>query len=782
MFRILGQLVTQRPWLVCFAWIALGLSLALMAPSWDSRAQDDDIRFLPARCDSVRGYHLLAEAFPQDIFASKVVLVIERADSDLTAADRDFVENLGHAISALGQAEPKLQLKNVLSPADPLIGSRLMSEDRRCALIQVSLGTPYLALRTVATVERVEALARQVLAEQGPEGLQLAVTGPAGVGRDLVKTTTSSLDATTVATLLLVVAILLFVYRAPALALVPLVSIAACVWVVLSSLALCTLIPGFYLVNITAVFAVVMLYGAGTDYCLFLISRYREELARGTRPATALARAVVNVGGALTASAATVVCGLGMMATAEFAKVRTGGPAIGLSLIVALAAALTLTPALLQILGTAAFWPVGAPQPEADGRPRRTLWTRLARVVVRRPLTVGLVAVLVLIPLAILGFQVRPSYRATAELSSRATSVRGLEALKRHFTPGEVGPITLLLVSPQEWDGDEGRSLIRILSATLSGMDNVAEVRSLTQPLGKPLPVSAPQLPGMLSVFLNKLCDPARAAARAHYTATLSSASPPKYVTRLDVVLRSDPFDPVSMKTLELIQGWLGETLPAETDTAAPTSLFCYGITVSARDMAQTTEADRLRLNTLVLIGIFLILLLLVRKVWLAGFLLGTVLLSYYTTLGATTIFATLCHGRPLYEVDWRVPFFLFVTLVAVGEDYNILLISRALYERKRHGAVKAMRRALGQTGGTITSCGLIMAGTCATLMLSGLSTLVQIGFALMVGVLLDTFIVRPLLVPSLTLWMWQREEEETVVEKSRRRIIPIARIYRAAG
>lgn len=781
MFRYLGRLVTQQPWLVCATWLVLGVGLTLLAPSWESSAQDDDIRFLPARCDSVRGYHRLAEAFPQDIFASKLVLVVERSNAELTDADREFVEHLGHVVNDLAHAEPKLQLKSVVTPADPLIGSRLVSADGKCALVQVSLGTPYLAMQTVATVERIQSRLQEEFTQRAPGGLNLALTGAAGVGRDLVKTATSSLDLTTIATVLLVIAILLWVYRAPALAIIPLVSIAVCVWIVLSSLALCTLIPGFYLVSITAVFAVVMLYGAGTDYCLFLISRYREELARGKTPTKALASAVGNVGGALTASAATVVCGLGMMATAEFAKVRTGGPAIGLSLIIALAASLTLTPALLQILGKAAFWPCPLPQPESKEQRQRSLWSRLAVLVVRRPLTVGLVGVLLLIPLAILGFQVRPSYRATAELSNRATSVRGLESLKRHFTPGEVGPITVLLTAPREWDTVEGRSLVRVLSATLAELDNVAEVRSLTQPLGTPLQ-PAPVATDFLSSLFKKLGEPVRAAARTHYTARLDGDAP-REVTRLDVVLRTDPFDPESVRTLEFLQAWLADRLPAEAADMGGVELHTYGITVSARDLAQVTEADRLRLNTLVLIGIFLILLALVRKLWLAAFLLGTVLLSYYTTLGATTLFATWYHGRPLLEVDWRVPFFLFVTLVAVGEDYNILLISRALDERKRHPAKKAMRRALARTGGTITSCGLIMAGTCATLMLSGLSTLVQMGFALMVGVLLDTFIVRPLLVPALTLWMWQREEADAAVEKPTAvRKIPLEQVYRGAA
>jgi uncharacterized membrane protein YdfJ with MMPL/SSD domain len=162
-----------------------------------------------------------------------------------------------------------------------------------------------------------------------------------------------------------------------------------------------------------------------------------------------------------------------------------------------------------------------------------------------------------------------------------------------------------------------------------------------------------------------------------------------------------------------------------------------------------------MRVNCLVLAAILGILLMLVRRVWLACYLLVTVLASYYAALGATLLFGYFWTGQFLTQVDWRVPFFLFTILVAVGEDYNILLMSRALEERKRHGPIEGMRRALSKTGGAITSCGLIMAGTFATLMLAGLNTLIQIGFALAFGVLVDTFIVRPFLVPTCAMLMW---------------------------
>jgi RND superfamily putative drug exporter len=337
--------------------------------------------------------------------------------------------------------------------------------------------------------------------------------------------------------------------------------------------------------------------------------------------------------------------------------------------------------------------------------------------------------------------------------------------------------VTILLASDTDWNGPAGRELIAHLSQVVGHLENVAEVRSLTQPLGRPMPeVSIGLEPASAGLFgglvrsvrqdIDDGMEKARQAARAHYVAPIDGSGRPRSVTRLDVVMQSDPFDARSQETLALIQTWLRHQLPLAAQSVGPVEAECYGVTVMAQDLAQVTEADRTRVDWLVLSGIFVILLALVRRPWLAAYLLVTVLLSYYATLGVTTLVATAWSGRPLGEVDWRVPFFLFTILVAVGEDYNILLMTRVLQETGRHGADEGIRRALARTGGTITSCGLIMAGTFATLMLAGLNTLVQIGFALAFGVLLDTFVVRPFLVPAYTVVFWrQRKRSKTVAE-----------------
>jgi putative drug exporter of the RND superfamily len=774
MFHPIGRFAASHPWLVCTTWLIAGLGLTLLAPNWDSRIQDDDIRFLPQRCLSVRGYQLMQQAFPEDVFASRLVFSLERQQECLRPADMALVRDMVGDLERLRKDAPELKIGKAVSCLDGLIGGRLTSSDKHCTLIQVPLGTPFLALQTTAAVDRARAVLRARLENAGPDAPQLFATGSAGIGRDLVTAAGESLDGTTLATVLLVLVVLLLVYRAPLLALVPLATIALSVWVSMNLLALMTLLPGVHLVNISKVFAIVILYGAGTDYCLFLISRYREELSAGQPIPSALGLSVGAVGGALAASAGTVMCGLGLMGTAEFAKVRYAGPAIALSLGVALVASLTVTPALLRLLGKKVFWPGNAPRRLRKGRGpalerESVLWGTLSHMVARRPIAIWCLAVLVLLPFALLGLNVRPNYRATGELSPTSDSVLGLTAIQRHYPVGETGPLTVLLTSSTDWTTPTGQAEIDHLSRGFRGLPGVAEVRSLTQPLGTPVPnlfVNRPGGPGSFGDVFQK----ARETALSHYVSTASIEGQSRHVTRIDLVLNSDPFDPASVATLNLLERWVGEELPVLAKVKdVHTEIF--GVTANAHDLAQVTESDRARVNVLILAGILLILLVLVRRPGFALYLLATVLFSYFATLGATRLAGVLWTGHMLNEVDWRLPFFLFTILVAVGEDYNILLVTRALEERTKHGDREGMRRALARTGGTITSCGLIMAGTFATLMFASLNTLKQIGFALAFGVLVDTFIVRPFLVPAFAMVFWKdnqpmKEEEDGVLRQ----------------
>jgi RND superfamily putative drug exporter len=545
----------------------------------------------------------------------------------------------------------------------------------------------------------------------------------------------------------------------------------------------------FQVINVTQVFVVVVLFGAGTDYCLFLIARYREELARGRTREAALHEAITQVGGALVASAGTVIIGLGMLYFSTFAKIQYTGPAIALSLAIALMASLTLAPVLLHWLRNAVFWPFKAPHheagrdPEAEGlaqAPALGLWTWVANKVVQYPAQILTVSLLALAPLAIYGMGTHPNYSQTADLRPTEPSIVGTRVVQKYFAAGELGPSTILIAHPDlDFRSEEGLRAMEAYAKQVALVPNVAEVRAVSRPLGKPLgSIAATPAPANESFLqrLNRLrLDTQRNAAMA----ALRAGADPRYVStspvhpedrnhiaRVEVIFRTDPFTPESMRTLERVhQLTLDQTRPGKP-LAGATAVGLGGSTAMVNDLATVTTRDERQMYVLVTLGVYAILVLLLRRPGICLYLIFTVVLSYLASLGLTElVFKSLHTGpEPWGGLDWKVGFFLFVILVAVGEDYNIFLMARVIEEERRHGTIEGTRLAVAHTGGIISSCGLIMAGTFGSMLTGTLTSLQELGFALGMGVLLDTFIVRPVLVPAFVV-LWHRLRPNTALE-----------------
>ena len=597
-----------------------------------------------------------------------------------------------------------------------------------------------------------------------PSGLELALTGSAVVGHDTNRAANESIKNTTNTTVALVVLILLVVYRSPLLAMVPLVTIALSVFVSLRLIALLTTVPGlgFQVINITQVFVVVVLFGAGTDYCLFLIARYSEELARGRLRIDALREAIKQVGAALIASAGTVIVGLGMLYFSSFAKVRYTGPTIALSLAVSLIAALTLAPAILACLGGAIFWPFRAPHhvkgadretESLDALPMKGFWVGVADLVVKYPLAILLVCLAVIGPLAVVGARTKSNHSQLADLDPDRLSVVGANVVRRYFDVGELSPAIALIDNPRlDFRSATGRDAIDNVTKRLLAIDNVADVRSLTSPLGKFNPTAASQ--GILGGLTNRAVG---AAAESRYVGTRPTReSDRNHITRLDVVFKADPFSAESLATLERVDETLHSASAVGQPLEGTSAIGFAGSTAAVSDLKRVTTSDEHKMYFLVTLGVYTILVILLRRPGICLYLIATVVLGYLASLGITDlVFRALHRGdTPWNGLDWTVGFFLFVILVAVGEDYNILLMTRVMEEERKHGTTEGTRRAVAHTGGIISSCGLIMAGTFGSMLTGSLTSLRELGFALGLGILLDTFLVRPILVPAFVVLM----------------------------
>jgi RND superfamily putative drug exporter len=286
-----------------------------------------------------------------------------------------------------------------------------------------------------------------------------------------------------------------------------------------------------------------------------------------------------------------------------------------------------------------------------------------------------------------------------------------------------------------DFDSAEGIDAIRKLTGSLY-LDGVESVRSLVAPVGE-------KPKGGTSGLLKQN----HRIARELYLSEEPSLQ--GHVTRLELVLGYDPFSLEATEILQRVDEEL-KTIQAKNESYWADTRFVFaGTTAAIRDLREVTSSDNVRIRRLVVLAVFIILLILLKRPAVCFYLILSVLFSYYVTIGATQLWFQWAYGDTYEGLDWKVPLFLFVILVAIGQDYNIYLVTRVFEEQKEHGLFGGLRQAIVRTGGIITSCGVIMAGTFFSMTTGSLRGIAELGFALTLGVLLDTFIVRPILVPA---------------------------------
>jgi RND superfamily putative drug exporter len=327
--------------------------------------------------------------------------------------------------------------------------------------------------------------------------------------------------------------------------------------------------------------------------------------------------------------------------------------------------------------------------------------------------------------------------------------------LRRHFAAGDMSPITILAQQPQgDFESRSGTKRIAELTKLLYNTSGIESVRSLAEPLG--------DKPGALR--LAKL-----AVLRHPRTKALYLAQSPELagkVTRFDVISHYDPFSLDAIDLLDRIDARLQKLVDDETSEWHGTNFVYAGTTAGVRDLRAVTLSDQSLIQRLVVIAVLGVLIVILRRPLLCAYLILTVLFSYLVTIGATElVFASFYE--PFTGLDWKVPIFLFVILTAVGEDYNIYLVTRVFEEQRERGLLEGLRVAVVRTGGIITSCGVIMAGTFVSMMFGSLRGILELGFALSLGVLLDTLVVRPVLVPAFLalVYQWRQLRPQPALE-----------------
>jgi RND superfamily putative drug exporter len=810
MYRFLGNSIIRLWPAILLGWVIALVALKLSAPNWQDVIEEGEFAFLPDEMPSLAGERQYEKAWGEP-FASNIALVVRRERTKLNEQDREFIVNvlkprLVSIVERIGLPEPSTQTTQddqKTSSPDPDEADEesidkkiktfattgwqkiLDSSDGTATMVVINLKTEFFDARNIPLIDAVaDLIERDSELHQKdasgkspvPPGLELALSGSATVGRDILRAGTESSKATELWTVILVVALLLLIYRAPILAIIPLATVAVATEF---SLALLTILAEhgiLSLFNGIEVYVKVLCYGAGVDYCLFLIARFKEELDDGIETAEAVSGSIAKVGESLVASAGTVICGIGMMIFADFGKFRQAGIAITVGLVIILIASLTFTPALLRLAGRWSFWPHMATRRvrssggwvSATGLMAsllrknvfQVIWQKTSEVILEKPAFILTLSIALMLPFAVVAIVCfdNLSYGLLSELPQDNTSVLGAKAIQKHYPDGIAGPVTLLLHNPDmNFNEEDGREFVNKLVESLFERKlelELADIRSVVHPFGIAIARAEEQAlngnlkePPKLSFLEASLRRATLFKAQQHYISQAESFN--GSMTQIDFVSSNDPFARDSIR--QFVE--LKEDVQAEARKflSSDARLEVYGIgpTASIRDLKFVTDRDQRVVDSLVLMGVFLILVALLRQITIPVYLIVSVFFSYLVTLGATFTFFYALDPSGFTGLDWKVPTFLFTILIAVGEDYNIFLMTRIREEQVTHGPVKGVAIALTRTGSIISSCGIIMAGTFSSLMAGTLAGMHQLGFALAFGVLLDTFVVRPILVPA---------------------------------
>lgn len=552
---------------------------------------------------------------------------------------------------------------------------------------------------------------RDTAKEAAPEGAQTFVTGPAGLAADLTAAFGGIDGILLLVALSAVFVILLVVYRSLLLPIMVLLT---------SVFALCAAIllvfgmakAGWIQLNGQSQGILsILVIGAATDYALLFVARFREALTHTTNRTAAVLTAWKASFEPIVASGATVIIALLCLLFSDLNSNKALGPVAAAGILCALFAALTLLPALMALLGRAAFWPFRPKLLPADQREpelvtglegQKGLWRATGSLVSRRPRTVWVASVLLLLVAAGGLFQLKANgVPQTDVILTASNAVDGQDALARHFDAGSGSPAVVV--------ADQGKAA-EVLDKVKAD-DGVGEAY-LLGPGSVPI-TGAPGTPGAPDVRDGKVL----------INATLSNAAD-------------------SLEAEETIKA-----LRAEVKAVDPGALV-GGVTATALDTNTTAQHDLVVIIPVVLVVILFILMLLLRSVVAPVLLVLSVVLSYAAALGVSAFVFNNLFGFP--GADATVPLFGFVFLVALGVDYNIFLMSRVREESLKHGTRPGILRGLGVTGGVITSAGVVLAATFAALGVIPIMFLVQLAFIVAFGVLLDTVLVRSLLVPAL--------------------------------
>jgi len=747
-FTAAGQIAVRFRWAIILAWVAGTVAAMMLLPSLSSVTQSDNTSFLPASAPSEQAAQLASPL--QGASLTAVTVVAGRAGGPLGQADQAAIARLSGALSRVAK---------VVSVRDA--GQSADGQAEQLTVLAGLARSAGLAASQQATL--VAGLRDAIRAAALPAGMQAHTAGAVATRVDNNATSSRTGSQVQWFSIIFVVALLVAVFRS---ALAPLIAVLPALVVVLVAERLTAeaAVHGLGVSQIASLLLIVLVLGAGTDYALFLMFRVREEMRAGLPCHKAIELSVARVGETITFSAGILIAALLSLAAASFSLYSGLAAPLAIAIGLMLIAGLTLLPALLAVCGPVAFWPSSV----RPGAGRAGWWGPVCARIVRRPVVTLVAGLVVFGALAVVSFGYLASgFGGAVTAPSGSDSALGDALLAEHFPQAAANPTLIVL-------------RLRRPAWVQAGLVAAAERQLAADPgftaVSGPLDANGTPLTPARYAALHAAYGPARVltaasgsrvpadelAAYESYRASGSYVSANGYTISFATSLAAG--SPSTTAAEEAVPAIRADAARAAQAAGAS----AYGVTGQAPftyDVAQLSDSD-LRTVIPIAIAVIAVLLALVMRSLIAPlYLIASVVLSYFSALGLTVLVFDKAAGQP--GLTFILPFLLFMFLLALGEDYNILVMSRIREEAHRLLLPEAVSRALNVTGTTVTSAGLVLAGTFGVLAIVGsgsagqqnVRTIVDVGVGLALGILMDTFLVRTLLVPSAVVligrWNW---------------------------
>jgi RND superfamily putative drug exporter len=680
-FTSVGRFISRHPWYVIAAWVVIAVVVVMTAPALTSTT--DEAEFLPDHYESIKAEPIRADAFPGQ-GSPGAILVFDRKDGGkLTAADTADVQRV--------MDEVNQDLPEVFTPG----AAQPPAENRLVQIGAVGLAENATGFDT-PSIDGAKELRSTLKDLVKGTDLRVQTTGAAPQSLDSQDSSEKTLAIVGIATIGLIIVLLAIIFRSVIICLLPIAVVALVSTIANGLIAWANEAFDLKADSSIEVILIVVLYGIGTDYILFLLFRYRERLRTGEEPKEAIAHALGRAGEAIASAGGAVIVSFMALVLSSLSIFRSIGPALAIAVATTLLAALTLVPACMRLLGRALFWPSKKWAVPSTG----TRFARVGTSLGERPARFALASGIALAVLAIFAIGFNPSFDFNSSLPKNLESTKALDTLQKGLPKGATDPTAIILKS------DDGQAIpasdLTAFHSDMASVDGIAAVAPATT---------------------------SKDGSTALFNALLTG-------------------DPGSDASIAAVKGPIRDA--AHRSAPDGTEALVGGTTSVFVDLQKAMNRDYSVVFPVAALVIMIILGLLLRSLVAPWYLMASVGLGFGATLGATVILFQHVKGES--GLIFMLPIYIYLFVVALGTDYNILMIAR-LREEAREGkdSRAAAAEAVRHAGPTIGAAGLILAGTFAALMLGGDPLIQSMGFALSFGIFVAAFVMAMFFTPSLT-------------------------------